>query len=54
MLSIQETNMLKAQNEGLIKQNKELQAENRQLQAKLKELEPQWQPFVDELNRRMD
>lgn len=38
MLSIQEINMLKAQNEGLIKQNKELQAENRELQERLEKL----------------
>ena len=35
MLSVQEINLLRAQNEGLIKQNKELQAQNRELQERL-------------------
>lgn len=38
MLSVEEINMLKAQNEGLIKQNKELQTENRELQERLEKL----------------
>lgn len=38
MLSVQEINLLRAQNEGLIKQNKELQAQNRELQERLEKL----------------
>mgnify|MGYP002447029181 CR=1 FL=1 len=52
MLSIHDINLLQAQNEGLKKQNETLQQENKLLREKIKELDADWQPFVDELNRR--
>lgn len=41
MLSIQEINLLKSQNEGLKRQNKDLQKENNNLVRKLNELKSQ-------------
>ena len=53
MLSVNDINLLQAQNEGLKKQNEALQQENFILREKIKELDADWKPFVDELNRRM-
>lgn len=41
MLSIQEINLLKSQNEGLKRQNKDLQKENNNLVRKLNEFKTQ-------------
>lgn len=41
MLSIQEINLLKSQNEGLKQQNKDLQKDNNNLVRKLNELKSQ-------------
>ena len=54
MLSVNDINLLQAQNEGLKKQNKELQAENIKLVKKFVNLKNLLDAYADKFNRISD